>query len=228
MIRITAAATRVGSWRAGLVVGAVCSVAVAISVPLALNTAASAAGAARHAPTAPAATACTSSTCTFPLSVNPGLQAGKPFACPAIQHATGSISVTNRFARNAPNDTMTVTASGLPPSTGFDLFLVQSSPLDTNFSSFGFGWYQSDVNSNSTGHASVSVHGIFDKETFIENPNSQFSPIHTFDVGFWFSSPSQEAAKCHSAVPAKTPFNGEQNAGLNAMITSGEPLGLIR
>jgi len=122
---------------------------------------------------------------------------------------------------------MTLTASGLPPSTGFDLFLVQSSPLDPGFSSFGFGWYQSDVNSNSSGHASGSVRGIFDKETFIENPSSQ-SPIHTFDVGFWFSSPSQEAAKCHSGAPAVTPFNGEQNAGLNAMITSGEPLGRIK
>src|SRR6202021_438089 len=113
---------------------------------------------------ASASTPCTSSTCTFPLSVNPGLEAGKPFACPAIQNATGSISVPNRFASKAPNDFMTLTASGLPPSTGFDLFLVQRSPLDANFSSFGFGWYQSDVNSNSYGNASVVVRGVFDQE----------------------------------------------------------------
>src|SRR5256885_2377248 len=35
---------------------------------------------------------------TFPLSVNPGLGTGKTFACPAIQHATASIAITNRFA----------------------------------------------------------------------------------------------------------------------------------
>jgi hypothetical protein len=228
MKRITNAATRLGwRWRAVIVVGAVCGLAATTGVPLAVNTAASAAGTTRHAPTASASTPCTSATCTFPLSVNPGLEAGKPFACPAIQQATGSISVTNRFANNAQNDVMTLTASGLPPSTAFDLFLIQSSPLDANFSSFGFGWYQSDVNSNRYGDASVVVRGIFDKETFIENPNSA-KPIHTFDVGFWFSSPSQEAAKCGSGVPTATPFNGEQDAGLNAMITSGEPLGLIK
>src|SRR5947209_20589818 len=31
----------------------------------------------------------------FPLGLNPGLAPGKPFACPAIQSATASISVTN-------------------------------------------------------------------------------------------------------------------------------------
>jgi hypothetical protein len=228
MKRIIAAARSGSRWRAALLVGALCSAVVATAVPLAANAAASAAGAARHARTASASTSCTSATCTFPLSVNPGLEAGAAFACPAIQHATGSIVVTNRFARDAQNDEMTLTASGLPKSTGFDLFLVQSSPLDSGFSGFGFGWYQSDVNSNSSGHASVVVRGIFDKETFIENPSSAFTPIHTFDVGFWFSSPKQEAAKCGSGVPTATPFNGEQDAGLNAMITSGEPLGLIK
>ena len=160
--------------------------------------------------------------------VNPGLASGKPFACPAIQNATGSITILNRFARHTQNDILTLTASGLPPSTGFDLFLVEHSPFDTNFSNFGFGWYQSDVNSNSSGNASVTVKGVFDKETFIENPSSPTTPIHTFNVGFWLSSPTQEAARCASAAPASTPFNGEQNAGLNAMITKGAPLGLVK
>jgi hypothetical protein len=227
MKRVIAPARSGSRWRAALLVGALCSAVVATGVPLAASAAAGAGGAARHAPPASASTSCTSATCTFPLSVNPGLEAGATFACPAIQHATGSIVITNRFARNAPNDLMTLTASGLPPKTAFDLFLVQSSPLDASFSGFGFGWYQSDVNSNSSGNASVVVRGIFDKETFIENPSST-TPIHTFDVGFWFSSPKQEAAKCGSGVPTATPFNGEQDAGLNAMITSGEPLGLVK
>jgi hypothetical protein len=195
---------------------------------LVVDAAADASGAPQQAAAAPAAAPCTATTCTFPLSVNPGLGTGKPFACPAIQNATGSISITNRFARHTQNDIMTLTASGLPPKTGFDLFLVENSPFDSGFSSFGFGWYQSDVNSDSSGNASVTVRGIFDKETFIENPSSAFTPIHTFNVGFWFNSPKQEAARCPSATPAATPFNGEQNAGLNAMITVGAPLGLVQ
>jgi hypothetical protein len=180
---------------------------------------------------APAAQAtqekCRKATCTFQLFVNPGLLSGS-FACPAIQDAEAHITITNRFVTGAQNDVMTLTASGLPPNTGFDMFLVEHSPLDKGtFSGFGFGWYQSDLQSNSKGNASVRVQGIFDKETFIENPANPFVPIHTFNVGFWFNSPKEEARVCHSATPAPTPFNGEQNAGLLAMITQGEPLRLV-
>ena len=175
-----------------------------------------------------AATHCASATCTFSLGVNPGLGAGKPFACPAIQHATGTIAITNRFVTHANLDTMTVNVTGLPPNTDFDLFLVQNSPLEAGFSGFGFGWYQSDMESNYQGRASVVVKGIFDHEVFIENPASPTTPLHTFDVGFWFGSPTQEQAVCGNATaPAATPFNGEQNAGLLAMITNGQPLANI-
>ena len=161
--------------------------------------------------------------------MNPGLQPGKPFACPAIQHAKASITIIDRFATNAQNDVMTLIATGLPRNTGFDMFLVQNSPLDSGtFPGFGFGWYQSDLQSNSFGFASVRVQGIFDHETFIENPNDPFNPIHTFNVGFWFNSPTEEQQVCGNATaPAKTPFNGEQNAGLLAMITQGGPLQLV-
>ena len=172
---------------------------------------------------------CTSAICTFNLQVNPGLLAGKPFACPAIQNARARIIITNRFASNAQNDNMVLTASGLPQNTGFDMFLVQNSPLDSGtFPGFGFGWYQSDLQSDSSGHATVVVKGIFDKETFIENPADPFNPIHTFNVGFWFNSPTEEQQVCGNATaPAKTPFNGEQDAGLLAMITQGEPLQFV-
>jgi hypothetical protein len=171
---------------------------------------------------------CESKKCTFQLQVNPGLQPGKPFACPAIQNAQAHITISNRFATGAQNDIMSLTARGLPANTGFDMFLVEHSPLDAGtFPGFGFGWYQSDLQSNSHGNAEITVRGIFDKETFIENPADQFNPIHTFNVGFWFNSPDEEAKVCPSATPAKTPFNGEQNAGLLAMITSGEPLQFV-
>ncbi len=182
------------------------------------------------AQSAPAAlaTTCTTSPCTFKLQVNPGLLSGS-FACPAIQNAQATIKITNRFVNGQQNDVMTLTASGLPKSTGFDMFLVQHTPLDSGtFSGFGFGWYQSDVESDSSGNASVKGQGIFDKETFIENPSSPFTPIHTYNVGFWFDSPTTEQQVCGNATaPAATPFNGEQNAGLLAMITKGEPLKLV-
>jgi hypothetical protein len=174
-------------------------------------------------------TPCTTSHCRFPLQVNPALLSTGAFPCPAIQGAKAHITITNRFATGAPNDVMRLTATGLPANTGFDMFLVQSSPLDANFSGFGFGWYQSDVQSDDEGDAKVKVQGIFDKETFIENPSNPFMPIHTFDVGFWFNSPAEEKTVCENATtPPTTPFNGEQDAGLLAMITKGEPLQLVQ
>jgi hypothetical protein len=171
---------------------------------------------------------CTTARCTFQLQVNRALLAGGKFACPAIQNATATITITNRFATGAQNDVLTLRAQGLPKNTGFDLFLVEHSPLDAGFSGFGFGWYQSDLQSNDEGEASVRVQGIFDKETFIENPADPFTPIHTYNVGFWFNSPTEQAAVCGGATPAAGPFNGEQNAGLLALITSGGPLELVR
>ena len=183
---------------------------------------------AAHAPTHQANTPCTGRRCTFDLSVNPGLAPGKPFFCPAIQNARATITITNRFVAGAQNDVMTLQAEGLPKNTGFDVFLVEHTPLDAGFTGFGFGWYQSDVQSDDEGEASVRMQGILDKETFIENPADLFNPIHTYNVGFWFNSPTEQAAVCGSATPAKTPFNGEQNAGLLAMITRGGPLQLVQ
>lgn len=170
---------------------------------------------------------CQGAVCSFHLQVNPGLLSdpAHPFACPAIQHAQARIVIV----RNQENDRLTLIASGLPKKTAFDVFLVQNSPLDPGtFRGFGFGWYQSDLQSDGYGSASVTVQGIFDHETFIENPSDQFSPIHTFNVGFWFDSPTQEQQVCGNAnAPAATPFNGEQHAGLLAMITQGEPLQFV-
>ena len=180
-------------------------------------------------PLATAQGVCQRAICTFQLQVNPGLTPGHPFSCPAIQRAHARITISDRFITGAQNDVMILTAGGLPKNTGFDMFLVQNSPLDSStFAGFGFGWYQSDVQSDSFGHTQVNVQGIFDKETFIENPADQFVPIHTFNVGFWFNSPTEEQQVCgNQTAPAATPFNGEQNAGLLAMITQGEPLQFV-
>jgi hypothetical protein len=172
---------------------------------------------------------CQRAICTFQLQVNPGLAPGNPFACPAIQNAHARITISDRFITGAQNDVMILTASGLPKNTGFDVFLVQNSPLDSGtFAGFGFGWYQSDLESDAFGHTQVNMQGVFDKETFIVNPADPFVPIHTFNVGFWFNSPTEQQQVCGNATaPAPTPFNGEQNAGLLAMITQGEPLQFV-
>jgi hypothetical protein len=172
---------------------------------------------------------CQRAICTFQLQVNPGLTAGHPFECPAIENAHARLTISDRFITGDQNDVMILTASGLPKNVGFDVFLVQNSPLDSGtFTTFGFGWYQSDLQSDSTGHAQVNMQGVFDKETFIENPADPFNAIHTFNVGFWFNSPAREAKVCGNATaPAPTPFNGEQHAGLLALITQGEPLQFV-
>ncbi len=214
------------------------SVLLAVTIMVVLGALASARVTTTHAAQSTAQTAdaltnaqgeCQRAICTFQLQVNPGLTPGHTFACPAIQHAHARITISDRFITGAQNDVMILTASGLPKNTGFDVFLVQNSPLDSStFAGFGFGWYQSDLESDSLGHTQVNMQGVFDKETFIENPTDPFNPIHTFNVGFWFNSPTEEQQVCHNqTAPAATPFNGEQNAGLLAMITQGEPLQFV-
>ncbi len=121
--------------------------AVGVVLAALLGTTASARSTVQTAPPSQASQGeCTSRICTFDLQVNPGLQPGKPFACPAIQNARARITITNRFVTGAQNDIMVLTAKGLPKNTGFDMFLVQHSPLDQGtFPGFGFGWYQSDI-----------------------------------------------------------------------------------
>ncbi len=101
--------------------------AVGVVLAALLGTTASARSTVQTAPPSQASQGeCTSRICTFDLQVNPGLQPGKPFACPAIQNARARITITNRFVTGAQNDIMVLTAKGLPKNTGFDMFLVSS------------------------------------------------------------------------------------------------------
>jgi hypothetical protein len=137
--------------------------------------------------------------------------------------ATASVKVVS----HGVTETMTVNAAGLPADTNFDLFITQLPNAP-----FGVSWYQSDLEANSYGSASVTVIGRFNVETFAIAPgageaptphaqdaaiNPAFGPIHTFHVGFWFNSPADAAkAGCPTTV---TPFNGEHTAGIQAMST---------
>ena len=130
---------------------------------------------------------------------------------PAGKTATAKATVT----RGAVNDTLKLTLSGFKPNLGFDLFTVQ-----LNAPPFGLAWYQSDIETNSSGAATVTIHTIFWTRSSASAVAGRlaFAPINTFHVGFWFDSP-QEAQPCLSTPAPTTPFNGEHTAGPLAFIT---------
>src|SRR6516225_3351688 len=57
---------------------------------------------------------------------------------------------------------MFVVATGLPPNTGFDFFVIQVPNAP-----FGLSWYQGDMQSDADGDAVQHFRGRFSIETFI-------------------------------------------------------------
>jgi len=128
-----------------------------------------------------------------------------------------------------------ISASGLPPNTDFDFFVIQvpNSP-------FGLSWYQGDLQSDSNGNAMQHFRGRFSVETFIVAPgaaaaplvfnnppfadaaqNPASAPVQTYHLGLWFNSPTDaQNAGCPNTV---TPFNGAHNAGIQVLNTSNYP-----
>ncbi|HLI09019.1 MAG TPA: hypothetical protein VKV40_20825 [Ktedonobacteraceae bacterium] len=152
---------------------------------------------------------------TFTFSMVPS--SSNISAC--LPHATASVTVTT----GSLNDTMKVSVSGLAPSTGYDLFVIQ-----TPAAPFGVSWYQSDVQTNSSGSGSATVKGIFNVETFSVSPGgtTTFSPTHQYHLGLWFNNPKvpfKRGCEPGATSPIVTPFNGEQNAGIQVLNTSNFP-----
>jgi hypothetical protein len=128
-------------------------------------------------------------------------------------------------------EVMNVSATGLPANAGFDLFVIQVPNAP-----FGLSWYQGDMQSDAQGRAVGTFIGRFNEETFIVAPgtavapivhdadaatNPATGPVHTFHVGLWFNSPDDAVkAGCPATV---TPFNGEHNAGIQALSTTQFP-----
>ncbi len=132
-----------------------------------------------------------------------------------------------------PVEAMVVSASGLRPNTDFDFFVIQ-----VPHGPFGLSWYQGDLDTDSSGHATGTFVGRFSIETFIVAPGSQpapvvhtspipdassnpvTAPVHTFHLGLWFNSPADAVnAGCEAPGTAPTPFNGEHNAGIQVLNT---------
>jgi hypothetical protein len=136
------------------------------------------------------------------------------------KHAAASATVT----RGAQNDTLNLTLTGFKPHLGFDMFTIERSnqtasggPV-TGFTNFGLAWYQSDIETNASGRASVTIKTILFDQIFGFDPDAALTPHNTFHVGFWFDSVA-EAQPCSGTTLTATPFNGEHTAGPVAFIT---------
>jgi hypothetical protein len=133
-----------------------------------------------------------------------------------------------------PVEAMVVSASHLPPNTDFDFFVTQVPNAP-----FGVSWYQGDLQTNKNGNATGVFIGRFSIETFTVAPgtapapvvfptdaaqNPAFTPVQMYHLGVWFNSPADAfAAGCQATPTAVTPFNGEHNAGTQALSTRNFP-----
>jgi hypothetical protein len=136
-----------------------------------------------------------------------------------LPHARGHATITP----NKLNDIMKVTLTGMPPNTGFDLFVIQQPTAP-----FGVAWYQSDVQTNAYGTGSATVQGVFDVETFSVSlgGTATFSPTHQYHLGVWFNNPQTPfklGCEPGATAPIVTPFNGEQHAGIQVVNTAEFP-----
>lgn len=147
-------------------------------------------------------------------------------AADCLRNASARVTVTPQ----GQVERLDIRATKLPPNTEFDVFVTQVPNAP-----FGLSWYQGDLESNAAGEATVSFLGRFNIETFIVAPgvdqapvvhhgtiadastNPATAPVHTFHLGIWFNSPADAArAGCPNTL---TPFNGEHNAGVQALST---------
>jgi hypothetical protein len=129
------------------------------------------------------------------------------------------------------NQIMDVELKHAAKNTEYTLFVIQQ-PNDP----FGISWYQGDIATDNEGNGSERFIGIFSEEVFAIAPgsvkapqvddqdaekNPKFKPVHTFHLGLWFAD-SKEAkeAGCSGTV---TPFDGDHEAGIQALSTRNFP-----
>jgi hypothetical protein len=142
-----------------------------------------------------------------------------PNIAACLPKAQGEAVIT----RGSLNDTLQLQVHGLAPSTGYDLFVIEVPNKP-----FGVSWYQSDLETDVHGNGQVSVRGIFNVETFSVSlgGTTTFSPTHQYHLGLWFNDPNVPfdlGCEPGATVPIVTPFNGEQNAGIQVLNTSNFP-----
>lgn len=155
---------------------------------------------------------------TFNLHLNP-----KFGACAGTQGGP-SPSATVTVVRGSLADTLTISGKNFQPNLGFDLFTIQRSDLlsngqlDPNFTNFGQAWYQTDVQSDAYGNLSAQITTILLDQIFGFDPDVNLAPTQALHVGIWFNDPNT-AAPCGFNPKTPTPFNGQHQAGPNALIS---------
>jgi hypothetical protein len=163
---------------------------------------------------APVTSARHSGAFSFALVPSPGIKSCLP-------HAGGRVTIIP----GSQNDTMEVSIFGMPANADFDLFVIQQPNKP-----FGVSWYQTDVNADRHGFGHATVRGVFDVETFSVSPGgtTTFGPTHQYHLGLWFNDPNVPFhLGCEPNKPGDkpivTPFNGEQNAGIQVLNTAEFP-----
>jgi hypothetical protein len=158
---------------------------------------------------------------TFSLIANPTFSDCLSGSNP---HTPPSATVT--VTKGNLNDTLTIKVRHVKPHLAFDLFTVQNTPLNSDGSAngtfpgnFGLAWYQSDLQANAAGNATVTIKTILVNQIFGFDAGTGLTPTNTFNVGFWFNDPN-DATAC--TFTGSTPFNGEHNAGPMAMISGAD------
>jgi hypothetical protein len=161
------------------------------------------------------------------------LRSAAAIAGNCLPNAHGDVTVVSL----GPVEQMDVDVEGLPPNTEFDFFVIQIPNAP-----FGLAWYQGDIETDSQGEGHQLFVGRFNIETFIvaqppggqpapvvhnqppfpdASMNPATEPIHTYHLGLWFGSP--RAAQAGGCPTTLTRFNGEHNAGVQALSTRNFP-----
>ena len=156
---------------------------------------------------------------TFQLIANPAF-----LSCLS---GKGTPSATVTVVKGSLNDTLTIKLRHLKPKLAFDLFTVENTPFLSDGTpngafaggNFGLAWYQSDIQANAAGNATVTIRTILVNQIFGFDAGTGLAPTNTFNVGFWFNDPA-DAADC--GFTGTTPFNGEHTAGPMAMISGAD------
>jgi hypothetical protein len=120
-----------------------------------------------------------------------------------------------------------VEVENLPANIPIALFIIQVPNTP-----FGLSWYQGDMETDAQGRAEGDFVGIFSVETFTLAPgvapapvvfpdnaaaNPATPPIQMYHVGLWFGDPNDNA---RLGCPGVTPFDGDHEAGIQALNTS--------
>jgi hypothetical protein len=159
-------------------------------------------------------------------------QTSKPAAKPALNKFKMVRSQSAAAVKG--NKCLNVTLNKAAKNTDFTVFLLQQPN-----SPFGVSWYQGDISTDKKGHGTGHFVGIFNDEVFAISPGAvkppkvdnqdakkgvEFAPIHTFHLGVWFADPKEgKAAGCSPKGLTVTPFDGDHEAGIQALSTRNFP-----